>query len=104
MGNTYQYCVPCTVDQSSTTWKRSNNRWWYYSKYILIRKTGWKQVLNLPTDEPLSHEAVAMPYMFLGDDAFALSIHMLKLYPGIHDIISSERVFIYRLSCAQRIV
>lgn len=44
-----------------------------------------------------------MPYFFVGDDAFALNIHMLKPYNKLNLSIE-ERVFNYRLSRARRIV
>lgn len=46
----------------------------------------------------------AMPYVFVVDDAFALSTCMLKHFPGLHTKGSKERVFNYRLSRARRVV
>lgn len=51
----------------------------------------------LPPDDP-------MPYVFVEDDAFALTTRMLKPYPGVHDKGSSKRIFHYRLSRARRVV
>lgn len=56
-----------------------------------------KNQLMLPPDDP-------MPYVFVEDDAFALTTRMLKPYPGVHDKGSSKRIFHYRLSRARRVV
>lgn len=60
--------------------------------------------LNLPEDEPLTGEDIDLPYVFVADDAFALSRNILKPYPGMHNKGSRERIFNYRLSRARRIV
>lgn len=60
--------------------------------------------LNLPEDELLTGEDIALPYVFVADDAFALSRNILKPYPGMHNKGSQERIFNYRLSRARRII
>ena len=45
-----------------------------------------------------------MPYLFVGDDAFALSHYLLKPFPGSLERSSRERIFNYRLCRARRIV
>lgn len=75
----------------------------------VFRNTSLFQKLNenqliLPPNEPLPFSEVPLPYVFVGDDAFALSTYMLKPYPGAHDKGSAKRIFNYRLSRARRLV
>lgn len=60
--------------------------------------------LNLPPDCPLPGRTTNVPYVFLGDGAFALSRHVMKPYPGNHDGGTLQRTFNYRLSSARVIV
>lgn len=62
------------------------------------------QSLHFPNDEPLSGRQKPMPYVFLGDDAFALSKRIMKPFHGSHERGSKARIFNYRLSRARRIV
>ncbi|CAF4891197.1 unnamed protein product [Pieris macdunnoughi] len=41
--------------------------------------------LNLPKPQPVPGSTKEVPYVFLEDGAFALTTHMLKLYPGNHN-------------------
>lgn len=59
--------------------------------------------LNLPERTPLTEREEAIPYVFLGDDAFPLTPNILKPYPGCQDKGSGRRIFNYRLSRARRI-
>lgn len=45
-----------------------------------------------------------MPYVFLGDGAFALSKHVMKPFPGNHIMGSLQRTFNMRLSSTRVIV
>lgn len=63
-----------------------------------------EQQLNLPDPEPLTQDGPNIPYVFVGDSAFALSENMMRPYPGIHEKGSLKRIFNYRLSRARRIV
>lgn len=69
----------------------------------LFQKLNENQLM-LPPDEPLPSCEEPLPYVFVGDDAFALTTHLLKPYPGIHDKGSEKRIFNYRLSRARRLV
>lgn len=60
--------------------------------------------LNLPAPQPLPGSVVDIPYVFLGDGAFALGMNIMKPYPGNHDINSPERKFNKKLSSARVIV
>ena len=58
--------------------------------------------LNLPEPKPLAPNGNKMPFVFVADDAFAMSENLLKPYGGAkldHD----QRVFNYRLSRARRV-
>lgn len=59
--------------------------------------------LNLPENSPLPGRSKAIPYVFLGDDAFPLSTYLMKPYPGAQSKNSPRRIFNYRLSRARRI-
>ncbi|XP_050516473.1 uncharacterized protein LOC126892865 isoform X2 [Diabrotica virgifera virgifera] len=58
---------------------------------------------NLPNNEKLPGRAMAVPYVFLGDDAFPLSPNLMKPYPGTQEKGSQGRIFNYRLSRARRV-
>lgn len=45
-----------------------------------------------------------MPYVFVGDNAFALGTHMMKPYSGVFEKGNRKRVYNYRLSRARRVV
>lgn len=60
--------------------------------------------IMLPLDKPLPSKTDLMPYVFLGDDAFALEKNMMKPYTGVNEKASMKRIFNYRLSRARRIV
>ena len=57
--------------------------------------------LNLPEPEPIVQNGRNMPYVFVADDAFAMSENLLKPYGGKLD--HDQRVFNYRLSRARRV-
>ena len=60
--------------------------------------------LNLPAPRPLPGSNMDMPFVFLGDGAFALHTHIMKPYPGNHDKNSPERIFNKKLSGSRVIV
>lgn len=68
-----------------------------------FKKMLYENTLNLPELEPLPGRTKAVPFVFLGDDAFPLSPNLLKPYPGTQEKASSKRIFNYRLSRARRI-
>lgn len=57
----------------------------------------WQKIdcntIHLPSDTPLTGREKNMPYVFLGDGAFALHKHVMKPFPGNHDIGTAERTF-----------
>lgn len=63
-----------------------------------------KDQLHLPSNRKLPLFDEPLPYVFIGDAAFAMSPHMMKPYPGTHEKGSPERTFGYRLSRARRVV
>lgn len=60
--------------------------------------------LILPHDEILPNTNASLPYVFLTDEAFALSTNMMKPYLGVHEKGNAKRIFNYRLSRARRVV
>jgi len=60
--------------------------------------------LILPHDEILPNTNVSLPYVFLTDEALALSTNMMKPYSGVHEKGNAKRIFNYRLSRARRVV
>ncbi|XP_046960707.1 protein ANTAGONIST OF LIKE HETEROCHROMATIN PROTEIN 1-like [Vanessa cardui] len=61
--------------------------------------------LNLPSDQPLLQGGTAIPYVFIGDQAFPLQKHFMRPYPQSACRNSREkRNFNYRLSRARNVV
>lgn len=59
--------------------------------------------LKIPLSSRLSHNDKILPYVFIGDEAFAMRPDFLKPYP--RDKLNKEtRIFNYRLSRARRVV
>lgn len=68
----------------------------------------WQKInneeLHFPKSEALPGRQNIIPYVIIGDDAFALHQHIMKPYSGVHPKGSMERIFNYRLSRARRVV
>lgn len=58
---------------------------------------------SLPEPRNISQRHKDMPFVYVGDDAFALKENMLKPYSK-SNLSTTERIFNYRLSRARRIV
>nr|CAI5847068.1 unnamed protein product [Callosobruchus analis] len=74
-----------------------------YIKNTSFHKALQENQLNIPMPESLPDREKVTPYVFVADDAFALTINFMKPYAGQLSQ-SPERVFNYRLSRARRIV
>ncbi len=61
------------------------------------------ETLPIPDPEPLPTDTEAMPYFFLGDDAFPLKSWLMKPYSN-RDLTRKQRVYNYRISRGRRIV
>uniref|UniRef100_A0A8C5MKT5 DDE Tnp4 domain-containing protein n=1 Tax=Leptobrachium leishanense TaxID=445787 RepID=A0A8C5MKT5_9ANUR len=74
---------------------------------LFRNSTLWNEIesgtLHIPRAAPLPGSDVAVPYAFVGDEAFGLSTHLLRPYSGTH-LNVKKRVFNYRLSRARRYV
>jgi hypothetical protein len=46
---------------------------------------------------------MSLPYVFVGDEAFGISVNMMRPYPPNH-LTREQRIFYYRLSAARRFV
>lgn len=75
---------------------------------VLNNSLLWKRIcrneIDFPPPCPLPGMKINLPYVFLADGAFALSKHVLKPYPGNHDIGSSKRIFNQNLSRSRVVV
>lgn len=60
--------------------------------------------LNLPEPTPLDGREENIPFFFVGDEAFAMTENLMKVYPGHYVKGSRERIFNYRLCRARRVV
>ncbi|XP_046849411.1 protein ALP1-like [Xenia sp. Carnegie-2017] len=62
--------------------------------------------VNLPFPAPLSRieSGEALPYMFVGDEAFPLRPYLMRPFPGRSLDNDSRQIFNYRLSRARRVV
>ena len=58
--------------------------------------------LNIPPPSAIANASNRFPYVFVGDDAFALDTHLLKPYGHCH-LTNNQRIFNYRLSRARRV-
>ena len=75
---------------------------------VLRNSLLWQKIcsynLNLPTPSALPGSDKNVPYVFIGDGAFALHTHIMKPYPGNHTSGSEKRIFNQRLSSARVVV
>ena len=62
--------------------------------------------LNLPQPEVLDEgDSLPVPYVFVGDDAFAMTENLMKSYSEAHGQLNNDqRVYNYCLSRARRVV
>lgn len=59
--------------------------------------------LEIPAPVQLPGREVPVPYVLVGDDAFAMKPNLLKPYSG-RNLVGLNRIFNYRLSRARRII
>lgn len=62
-------------------------------------------LLNIPSDQPLPGDDLGtlVPYVFVGDEAFTLSKHMLRPF-GNKNLTVAKRIYNYRHTRARRMV
>ncbi|XP_046141432.1 uncharacterized protein LOC123987741 [Osmia bicornis bicornis] len=60
--------------------------------------------LGLPEKSVLPNRTKEITYVFIGDEAFALTENLIKPFSGTYNKKSAERIFNYRLSRARRVV
>ncbi|GFS03054.1 protein ALP1-like [Elysia marginata] len=61
-----------------------------------------EDALNLSEPEPIEQSGNKMPFVFVADDAFAMTENLSKPYAG-NNLDHDQRVFNYRLSRARRV-
>ena len=61
-----------------------------------------KNTLNFPKDRQPPGWPMALPYVVIADDAFALKSNIMKPY-GSHGLTVDQRIYNYRLSRARRV-
>lgn len=71
-----------------------------YTKFGNMLKN---KTLNIPEPDLLNNTSYKLPYLFVADDAFAMSEYLLKPYSQTN-LIKEQRIFNYRLSRERRIV
>lgn len=64
---------------------------------------GGQLMLPSPRRLPKDENGEKMPYVFVGDEAFTLSEHIMRPYPR-RNLSRTQRVFNYRLTLARRYV
>lgn len=63
------------------------------------------KLLNVPDPSPMfNDDNIDLPYVLLGDEAFALTEYMMRPYPRSGPLDRKKKVFNYRLSRARRVV
>lgn len=62
-----------------------------------------QDLLNVPPPRPLPHCDIPVPFVLVGDDAFAMKPNLLKPYSG-KALTELHRIFNYRLSRSRRII
>lgn len=82
--------------------RASDSTIWKHTKFLADIESE-DNVLNLPAPSPVRGFTELLPYYFVGDDAFALGVHMMKPFPSAH-LSYAQRVYNYRLSRCRRIV
>jgi len=71
----------------------------------MIKKKLETGTLNVPPNTPLVENAVSMPYVIVGDEAFLLKIYLLRPYSKHHQGgDESKKIYYYRLSRSRRVV
>lgn len=74
---------------------------------IFKKSTLWnlltRNELNIPKACPITNTNIVANYVFVGDEAFGLSEHVLRPYGG-RNLTNKKRIFNYRLSRARRYV
>lgn len=59
--------------------------------------------LDIPLPQQVSEETEPLPYVFVADEAFGMSVNLMRPFPGNH-LTREQRIFNYRLTVARRFV
>lgn len=72
-------------------------------KHTILYKRLERNQLGLPPEAALPGRTKKIPYVFVGEEAFALSVNLMKPFSGTFVKGSFQRIFNYRLSRSRRI-
>ena len=89
-------CIYVDIDSNG---RRNDSSVWNSSD---LRRKIEDNCLNVPAPAPLPSGYIRIPYVFVGDDAFALKSYMMKPYPQTN-LTLEKRVYNYHHSRARRI-
>jgi len=63
-----------------------------------------QNLLNLLPDARLPFQEKPLPFVFVADDAFPLTVNIMKPYRSVYNKGTNQRIFNYRLSRSRRVV
>lgn len=72
---------------------------WHHSRFRAALQSGQ---IRFPRSKPLPGGSTAVPHVIVADDAFPLSMNLMKPFP-IKKQTAKQRIFSYRLSRARRV-
>lgn len=73
-------------------------------KNSLIGQGFEHNLLNVPPPKRIAEDTIELPYVLVGDEAFARTNYMMRPYPRCSNLDRKKKVFNYRLSRARKIV
>lgn len=82
--------------------RASDSKIWRESKFFQAIESE-ENLLNLPAPSHIPGISEHIPYFFVGDEAFALGLHLMKPFPS-SNLSDKQRIFNYRISRCRRIV
>jgi len=50
--------------------------------------------MNLPESQTISADGVSLPYVLVGDEAFPLTMYLLRPYPGKEGLNQERNIYI----------
>lgn len=72
-------------------------------KDSLMRQAFYENRINVPDPTRISDKRTDVPYVLVGDEAFALTYFLMRPFPG-KSLTKKKRIYNYRLSRERRVV